>query len=100
MNFLSYKRQKFATEFSKQCLCQFGIRTRNECPVIFNLATHNLLDCCTTYLHEAAFSKLKIIKYKNRPFMKNAENVLRLTLSCINLRMDDLCKNQKVVPLH
>jgi len=34
-------------------------------PVISDLATHKLR-LCTTYLCEPAFSKLIIIKYKNR----------------------------------
>ena len=29
--------------------------------------------------------------------MENVENVLRTVLSCINLRMDDLCKNHQVL---
>jgi len=29
-------------EFSKQSLCHFYIRTKNECPVISDLATHKL----------------------------------------------------------
>jgi len=35
---------------------------------------------------------------QNRSFSKNVENVLRPTLSCINLRMDDVCKNHQVLP--
>ena len=55
----------------------FWIRTRNECPTISDLAIHKLLAFCTTYLSEAIFSKLIIIKSKNRPFLKIVETVLR-----------------------
>jgi len=37
--------------------------TRNEYPVISDLAIHKLLAVCTTYLCEAAFSKFIIIKF-------------------------------------
>jgi len=40
----------------------------------------------------------RIIKSKNGSFLKNVENVRRPALSCINLRMDDLCKNHQVLP--
>ena len=52
------KRQKFATRISKQSLCHFWMRIRNECPVISDLAIHRILLFSTTYLCEAALSKL------------------------------------------
>jgi len=84
------------------------IRTRNEYPVISDLAIHKLWTTylCealwTTYLCEEAFSKLIIIKSKNRSFLKNVKNVLCPPLSFINLqlRIDDLCKNHQVHPPH
>jgi len=85
------KRQKLATGIFK---------TVYECPVISDLASHKPLAFCTTYLCETAFSKLIIIKFKNRSFLKNVENVLRPGLSCIDLRMDDLCTNYQVHPSH
>jgi len=86
-------------EFPKQSLCHFWIRTRNECPVISDLAIRKLSAFCAKYLCEAAFSKLIIIKSKNRCFLKYVENVLLPALSCIDLRRDDLCKHQ-VHPSH
>ena len=85
-------------EFSKQNLYNFWIGTRNKCPVISDLSIHRLLAFYTTYLFEAAFSKLTIIESKNRSFLKKVENVLRPALSCVNLRMDDLCENHQVLP--
>jgi len=85
-------------EFSKQSLCHFWIRARNECPVIYDLDIHKLLAFCTTHLFVAAFSKLTIIKSKNQSFLKNVEHVVRPALSCINLQRDDLCKNHQVLP--
>jgi len=63
----------------------FWRRIRNECTLISDL--YELLPFCTTYLCEAA--SLKLIKI--RSFLKNVENVLRPPLSCINLRVDNLC---------
>ena len=58
-------------EFSKQSLCHFLIRTRNECSVISDPAFHKLLDFCTRYLCETVglFSKL-ITKCKNWSFLR------------------------------
>jgi len=36
-----------------------------KCPVIFDVAIHKPLAFCTTYLREAAFSKLIIIKSRD-----------------------------------
>jgi len=63
-------------EFSKQSLSHFWVKSRNECPVISDLATHNLLDFCTAYMCETAFSKLKVMKWKIRSFLKNVGNAL------------------------
>ena len=95
VEFLSDKSLQL--EFSKQSLCHFWIRIRNECPIISDLVIHKLLAFCTTYWCEAALSKLIIIKSKNRSFLKNVENDLRPALSCINLRMDDLCASIPLV---
>ena len=62
--------KRLQLEFSKQSLCHIWITTRNECPVISDLAIHKLLAFCTPYLLEAALSKLMIIKSKNRSFFK------------------------------
>jgi len=66
----------------------------------FSKITLGLVIGETRYLCEEAFSKLAIIKCKNRSLLKSAENVLCHPLSCINLRMDDLCKNHQMHPSH
>ena len=71
------KDKSLQLEFTKQGLCHFCLRTRKEHPVISDLSICNLLAFYTTYLFAAAFSKLIIIKSKNRSFLKNVENVLR-----------------------
>jgi len=76
------------------------MRTRNEYLTISDLAIHKLLALCNTYLCGAAFSKFTIIKSKKRTFLKNVENVLGPALSCISLRMLDMCKNHQVHPSH
>ena len=70
--------------FSKQILCDFWVRTRNEYPTLSDLALHKLLPFCTTYLCEAAFSKLTIIKSKNQSLLETVEDALHPALSCIN----------------
>jgi len=82
-------------EFSTQSSCGFWIRTINGCLVISDVAIHNLVAFCTTCLCEAAFSKVIIIKSKNQSFVKNIENILHPALFCINLRIDNLCKNHR-----
>ena len=99
-NFRIISHKVLQLEFSKQSLSHFWVKTRNECPVISDLVTHNLLDFCIAYMCEAAFSKLKVMKCKIRSFMKNVGNALRPALSCINLRMDNLCKNHQIFPSH
>jgi len=73
----------------------FWIKTRNEYPIISDLAIHKLLAVCTTFLCEQACSKLI-----NLSFLKNVENALRPPLSCIKVRMDDLCKNHRMASFH
>ena len=68
--------------FSKQTLCDFCIRTRNEYPTLSELALDKLLPFCTTYLCEAAFSKLTTIKSKNRSSLETVEDALRPAFSC------------------
>ena len=70
--------------FSKQTLCDFWVRTRNEYPTLSDPALHKLLPFCTTYLCEAAFSKLTIIKSKNQSLLETVEDALHPALSCIN----------------
>jgi len=99
---LGFVREECEKNFENHwfSLCHFWIRTRNECSVIYDLAIHKLLEFCTRYLCEAVSSKLIIIKSKNRSFLKNVKNVLCPALSCINLRMIDLCKNYQLHPSH
>ena len=84
--------------FSKQTLCDFWIRTRNEYPT--QLALGKLLPFCTTYLCEAAFSTPTNIKSKNRSSLETVEAALRPALSCIIPRMDDFCKKHQAHPSH
>jgi len=63
------KDKSFHLEFSQQFM-SFWIKTRIECPVISDLAVHQPLAFCTTYLCDVAFSKLIIIKSKKRSFEK------------------------------
>ena len=86
--------------FSKQTLCDFWIRTRNEYPTLAELALDKLLPFCTTYLCEAAISKLTTIKSKTRASLETVEDALRPALSCIIPRMDHLCKKHQAHPSH
>ena len=97
-----FNDKRLQLKFSKQSLAYMSIldKNKNECSVISDIAIHKLLNFSTRYLCEAVFSKLIIITSKNRSFFKNVKNVLRPVLSCINLRMIDLCKNYQVHPSH
>ena len=85
---------------SKQTLCDFWIRTRNEYPTLSELALHKLLPFCTTYLCKAAFSKLTTIKSKSRSSLETAEDALRPALSRIIPRIDHLRKKHQAHPSH
>jgi len=86
--------------FSKQTLCDFWIRTRNEYPILSELALDKLLPFCTTYLCKAAFSKITTSKSKNRSSLETVDDALRPELSCIIPRMDHLCKKHQAHPSH
>ena len=86
--------------FSKQTLCDFWIRTRNEYPTLSELALDKLLPFCTTYLCKAVFSKLTTIKLKNRSSLETVEDALHPALSCIIPRIDHLCKKHQAHPSH
>ena len=98
MSLRNYKTTKVSNWNFQNRVFDFWIRTRIECPVISDLAIHKLLAFCTTYLCEEAFSKLVIFQSNNQFFLKNVEYVLCSPLSCINLRMYDLCQNHQVHP--
>ena len=94
--------KRLQLEFSKQSLAyMFSIRTKNECSVISDLAIHKLIDFCTTYLCDAGFSKLIIVKSKNLWLLENIENVVLPALTnCINQQMVGMRKNHQVLPSH
>jgi len=80
-------------EFSKQSLCHFWLRTKKECLVISDLATHNSFGFAQHICVKRHSLKIESHQVQNRSFLKNVENVLRRALSCINLRMDDLLES-------
>ena len=90
---------KFATAIFKTELTSFLESTINECPVTSDLAIHKLLAFCPTFFLWSGILKIDT-QSKKLSFLKNIENVLRPALSCINLRMDDLCKNHQMHPSH
>ena len=68
-------------KFQNRVYIIFLITTRNKCPLISYLPVHKPLAFCTTYICEAAFSKLITIKSKSDPFWK----ILRMSfvLDCL-----------------
>jgi len=73
------------------------LTTRKEYPVISDLAIHKLLAICTTYLCDAAISKLVIIKPKNQCFLKNVENAFLAALANVSTYEWIICLKIKCI---
>jgi hypothetical protein len=72
----------------------FWIQIDKEYEELSKLAVMKLLPFPSTYLCETAFSALFSVKTKNRNRL-NVENDLRLCLTNINPKIDDLCKSKQ-----
>ena len=95
---MEFKRQKFATGIIKTELTSFLKRTINECSIISDLTIHKLLTFAWHIFVKRHYQNWQSSIKKTILFEKYSE-CSSPSLFCINLRMDDLCKNQ-VHPSH
>uniref|UniRef100_A0A672M114 HAT C-terminal dimerisation domain-containing protein n=1 Tax=Sinocyclocheilus grahami TaxID=75366 RepID=A0A672M114_SINGR len=70
-----------------------------ECPGLSKQALKVLMPFATTYICEAGFSALTLLKTKHRQRL-DAENDLRVKLSSITPNFDNLCANMQAHPSH
>ncbi|KAL4104473.1 hypothetical protein QTP88_019771 [Uroleucon formosanum] len=69
----------------------FWISLQNEYPEVSKKALQILLPFSTSYMCESAFSILEVTKTKKRSTLKDIESELRVSLSTIRPRIEDLC---------
>ncbi|XP_066482086.1 SCAN domain-containing protein 3-like [Tiliqua scincoides] len=84
--------------FRSQSLPEFWCQTENEYPVISKRALRVLILFANTYLCETGFSAVAVIKSKYRTNI-NIENEMRVAISKITPRFDELSKQKQAVSL-
>lgn len=78
--------------FATTDLDEFWIQVENEYPELSGKAIDKLLQFATTYLSEAGFSTMALIKTKQRNRL-NAQNATVLAISDIQPRIKKLTKS-------
>ncbi len=106
---LSFQEQKQLLElssdgrhhilFKSKSLVDFCASAMVEYPGLSKQALKVLMPFATTYLCEAGFSALTLLKTKHRQRL-DAENDLRVKLSSIAPNFDDLCAKMQAHPSH
>jgi hypothetical protein len=77
----------FKAKFLDSSIAPFWIYARSEYPAIASKALSILLPFSISYLCEAAFSTMKIMKTKHRTKLQSLGDELRLRLSTIRPRI-------------
>ncbi|KAL1281206.1 hypothetical protein QQF64_000009 [Cirrhinus molitorella] len=85
--------------FKNKSLVDFWASAMVEYPGLSKQALKVLMPFATTYLCEAGFSALTLLKTKHRQRL-DAENDLRVKLSSIGPNFDDLCAKMQAHPSH
>lgn len=85
--------------FKNKSLVDFWASAIVEYPGLSKQALKVLMPFATTYVCEAGFSALTLLKTKSRQRL-DAENDLRVKLSSITPNFDDLCANMQAHPSH
>jgi hypothetical protein len=80
-------------------LASFWIKVKAEYPALAGIALKTLLPFPSTYLCETGFSTMSVIKTKYRNSM-DIRSSLRVALSSIEPRLDELMKNKQPHPSH
>ena len=87
------------TYFSSMSVTKFWIKSLQSYPVLSEIALRLILPFPTTYLCEAGFSSLLVIKSKYRSRLA-AENDLRCALPKTAPRISDLARKKQAHPSH
>lgn len=85
--------------FTQKKLTTFWCSVRQDYPLLNKKAINVLLPFATTFLCEAGFSMLNVMKTKYRSRL-NVEDDMRLCLSKISPRIDMLCNMKQAHPSH
>ena len=85
--------------FNQKALPSFWLSVLDEYPLLSQKATKVLLPFATTYMCETAFSALTNMKTKHRSRLV-VESDLRVCLSQIAPRIDELCSKKQPHPSH
>jgi zinc finger BED domain-containing protein 5/7/8/9 len=86
-------------EFNDKSLPYFWLSRKTQFPQLYERAMRVILPFATSYLCETGFSALAAVKTKYRNRL-NVENDLRIALSNILPRIDDLCHAKQSHPSH
>jgi len=87
-------------KFREETLLQFWILVKREFPVLSEHAISVLLPFSTTYLCEQGFSALTYIKNKKRERLLSVDQELRVCLSAIPPRIEQLCRSKQAHVSH
>ncbi|KAJ1199130.1 hypothetical protein NDU88_002968 [Pleurodeles waltl] len=86
-------------QFQSLSLLEFWCQTQDEYPVISKIALRVLIPFATSYLCEAGFSAVAVIKSKYRAKI-HLEKEMRVAISKITPRFEELCKEKQAHPSH
>ncbi|XP_069063747.1 zinc finger BED domain-containing protein 5-like [Pleurodeles waltl] len=86
-------------QFQSLSLLEFWCQTQDEYPVISKIALRVLIPFATSYLCEAGFSAVAVIKSKYRAKI-HLEKEMRVAISKITPRFEELSKEKQAHPSH
>lgn len=86
------------TKFSSMDLTKFWIPIKDEYPLLSD-KTQRILIPFSTYLCEAGFSAVAVIKSKYRTKI-NVEKEMRVTMSCLIPRFEKMCSDMQARSSH
>lgn len=87
------------TKFSSIDLTKFWISIKDEYPLLSDKAQRILIPFSTSYLCEAGFSAVAVIKSKYRTKI-NVEKEMRVAVSCLIPRFEKMCSDMQAHPSH
>ncbi|XP_050526945.1 zinc finger BED domain-containing protein 5-like [Daktulosphaira vitifoliae] len=87
------------TKFSSIDLTKFWISIKDEYPLLSDKAQRILIPFSTSYLCEAGFSAVAVIKSKYRTKI-NVEKEMKVAVSCLIPRFEKMCSDMQAHPSH